>query len=121
MKEGRIRPSLQHPFPPPGYLRSASMKEGRIRPSLPAFVRLAPPGFLSLNEGGSNSTLVATSPQPPPAAPACLNEGGSNSTLVAAGRRAGAPPTAPASMKEGRIRPSLSAAAAKCSAAAAPQ
>ena len=60
MKEGRIRPSLagEELVHPAG--REASMKEGRIRPSL------TPTGgggiqVIGLNEGGSNSTLVATS------------------------------------------------------------
>ena len=58
------------------------MKEGRIRPSLRRLRRRRRPAPALLNEGGSNSTLVAADAELHRARRRLLNEGGSNSTLV---------------------------------------
>ena len=106
MKEGRIRPSLRRPFVAMSRMKDASMKEGRIRPSLPRRLMMARMRSMRLNEGGSNSTLVAPPRKPTPSKPGRLNEGGSNSTLVDRTHRRNRRQHV-ASMKEGRIRPSL--------------
>ena len=58
------------------------MKEGRIRPSLHGEHDGLGGLAFSLNEGGSNSTLVDKLESHIENLYSCLNEGGSNSTLV---------------------------------------
>ena len=83
------------------------MKEGRIRPSLQGAEGPPRPAAEDLNEGGSNSTLVALYLGRYHMGTIHLNEGGSNSTLVAGERRLPSDRAVDTSMKEGRIRPSL--------------